>query len=511
MLSSQESLAQKFVNKWFWLYIFTFLIGPLGYFIKVIISRDLSVEEVGMLYGVISFVTLLSMYNDLGCTESLAYFLPRHIVKNEYWKAKYLMHFVLKIQFISSILIYGTIFLWATWLSTHYFKSEVTEILRIAWLYFIGINILHIATIFFTAVQDTKLQKGTELMRIWWTAIGSAFLFFSDFGNLERYMTIWIIGLSIGIIFAFTFFLRKYYIPNFFFVKKEKDPLLKKEFLRYAFWTFLTANIATLLSQIDMQLVIYLLWTRESWFYSTYLSLIGIPFILLTPIIGFLFPVISELYGRNEEHKIHALISRFWTYFGIIGIWTGIFLFQTGERLSILFFGEKFEHAWVILMYSAPFLVFNFLIQISFQVLAGMGKIRKRAEILAVVLIINIILNLIFIPILWSPWSALAVWLSWLPLYYMSIRATELRVPIFGEISWYINIFTGTIGYGITYILWKSIMSDSVFMDICLAILIYIAIFMLTNRKMLHEAFSTIQETRKKKHAPDPQDIPLPI
>ena len=50
MLSSDETLADKFVKKGFWLYFFTFLIGPLGYFIKVIISRDLSVEEVGMIY-----------------------------------------------------------------------------------------------------------------------------------------------------------------------------------------------------------------------------------------------------------------------------------------------------------------------------------------------------------------------------------------------------------------------------------------------------------------------------
>jgi O-antigen/teichoic acid export membrane protein len=65
MLSNKETLSEKFIKKGFWLYLFSFIIGPLGYFIKVIISRDLSVEEVGMVYGVISFVTFLAMYNDL--------------------------------------------------------------------------------------------------------------------------------------------------------------------------------------------------------------------------------------------------------------------------------------------------------------------------------------------------------------------------------------------------------------------------------------------------------------
>ena len=81
MLSSDETLADKFIKKGFWLYFFTFLIGPLGYIVKVVVSHDLSVEEVGMVYGVISFVMFISSYNDLGCTESLNYFLPSLIVK----------------------------------------------------------------------------------------------------------------------------------------------------------------------------------------------------------------------------------------------------------------------------------------------------------------------------------------------------------------------------------------------------------------------------------------------
>ena len=61
----EETLSQKFVKKGFWLYFFTLFIGPLGYITKVILSRDLSVAEVGMIYGVIGFVSLLSVYNDL--------------------------------------------------------------------------------------------------------------------------------------------------------------------------------------------------------------------------------------------------------------------------------------------------------------------------------------------------------------------------------------------------------------------------------------------------------------
>ena len=112
-----------------------------------------------MLYGVISFVMLLSAYNDLGCTESMSYFLPKYLVKKEYGKVKYILSLVFLTQISTSIIIYIILFYFAPWLATYYFHSDVAEILRIAGLFFIGINMLHICTTFFISVQDTKLQK----------------------------------------------------------------------------------------------------------------------------------------------------------------------------------------------------------------------------------------------------------------------------------------------------------------------------------------------------------------
>ncbi|USN58512.1 MAG: hypothetical protein H6767_09835 [Candidatus Peribacteria bacterium] len=65
MIDQHKSLAEKFVKKGFWLYLFSFIIAPIGYFIKIIISNELSVSDVGIIYGVISLITMISAYNDL--------------------------------------------------------------------------------------------------------------------------------------------------------------------------------------------------------------------------------------------------------------------------------------------------------------------------------------------------------------------------------------------------------------------------------------------------------------
>lgn len=502
MLNSEETLAQKFVKKWFWLYLFTFLIGPIGYFIKIIISHDLSVWEVGMIYGVLSFVTLLSAFNDLGCTESLNYFLPKYIIKNEYGKAKYLLRLTLILQVCSSVLIAGILFLLAPWLANSYFNEPlIVDILRIAGLYFIGINFFHITTVLFSVSQNTKLQKWSDFIKMLATLAGTWMLLFIDQWNITNYMWAWLSGIVIWFIFSAYFTYNQYYKIYFKGVKIEKTTEERNSFFKYAFATLLTANIATMLSQVDMQMIIVLLGSEATGFYSNYLSLLNIPFIFIAPIIAFLFPVISELHWRNNTEKMKVIHKEFSLYLSIVGIWLSAFLFQFGEPLSILFFWEKFRTSWHILGYSAFFMVFILLVQINFQFLAGTGKIKERAKILLIALPINVVLNYFLIQLFGVDWSALAVWLSWIPLWYLSYRATTPYHGSFDWLSFWKNLFLAVLCslvlyYIIFYIWWNDTTKWWAFFIILIAMTINIIIFGLWNLFMIKNAWKIIKNNR---------------
>ena len=105
MLNSSETLTEKFIKRGAWLYFFAFITGPVGYIVKIILSHDLSVEEIGILYGIISLITLLSTYHDLGLTESLNYFLPKFIVAKDWGRFKSIVFFSIIVQLVSSTLI----------------------------------------------------------------------------------------------------------------------------------------------------------------------------------------------------------------------------------------------------------------------------------------------------------------------------------------------------------------------------------------------------------------------
>lgn len=492
----EETLAKKFVQKWFWMYLFTFLIGPLGYITKMVISRDLSVEEVWMLYWVISFVTLLGAFNDLWCTESLNYFLPKYIIKKEYGKAKYLLSLTFFIQIVSSLFLWGLVFFGADWLSIHYFNSpNIKDIIQISTLFFIGINLLHFSTVLMSVSQNIKIQKLTEFFRMSFVVIWTIFLFLTDTGNLLSYAWIWIWWVGIAIVFAWIYAYRYYYIEYFRDVAIERDLSERTAFFHYSWATLLTANVGMILSQVDMQLIIYILGSESTGYYSNYLSIIGLPFMVFLPIMGFLFPVVSELNGRWDTGKIKIIHERFYLYFWLIAIWTGGFFICFWDTLSTLLFWKAFETSGHLLQYSSIFLIFNFLVQINFSILAGIGNVKERGKILLITLPINIILNIVLISWIWIYGSALAVWLSWIPLWYMSHRAVSqysTRIPYW---SWIKNIIiTWVTQIGIFYIIHDITKIVHPWWVIFIAVCANICIFCLFNFGIMKEFLWTIRK-----------------
>lgn len=495
---AEESLSQKFVKKGFWLYAFTFVWAPIGYIIKISLSRDLSVDDLGLFYGIISFLTLISACNDLWATESLNYFLPRYLINKEYSKVKYLLRFVFMLQIITSIIIIWAFFVFGDFIAIHHFHNpKAAELLHIFALFFVGMNMMHICTSLFSASQDTKLQKATDFVRMLATMIWTLFLFFSNSGNIYLYAQIWIIGVLIGVAFALYFFYKNYYRPYLQSVPLEPDITLRKQFIKYAIPTFLTANIGIILSQIDSQIIISMLGNTANGYYSNYLSIMNIPFIILTPLISFLFPVFTELHARGNTQKMRTVFFHMNTLMTIIGIWIVVFMWQNSILLAQIFFWNSYSVSWEILRYSIPFILFNLLNQINFQLLAWTGQAWARTFSFGVVLPINIVLNIYLIKNFWVHGSALAVWISWIPLFLLTSYFTRsyYKIP---ELRWIgINIVLAWLAFFIGNYLFKMQWGNlNTMLLLGSSVCIYSIIFLWANIWELKKLYTIIKTNR---------------
>ena len=144
--------------------------APIGYIIKVIVSNNLSVEDIGIFYSILGFIVLVSNYHDLGLTEALKYFLPKYRIEKKYDEYKTTIIWTLIAQVTIGTLIAIAIYFGANRLAIHHFRSpEATEIIKILCRYFIGVNFISVFLSVYTAFQDTIAYSILEAVRVYTT------------------------------------------------------------------------------------------------------------------------------------------------------------------------------------------------------------------------------------------------------------------------------------------------------------------------------------------------------
>ena len=503
MIEQHWSLAEKFIKKWFWLYLFTFIVAPMWYIVKITISTDLSVPDVWLLYWIISLVVLVSAYHDFWITESIYYFIPKFITENRYDKVKTIFFWWILIQVISWIIIASFFFFWSQFLADYYFKSiEAIQLLKIFALYFLIINFLQIIATFFMAIQNTFYTKLVELVRMGFTLTSTILLFLFDLWSLINYSYAWLLWVVLWTIFSVYIFYIKYYKIYLKDIKFNIDKTLIKEIIKYSLFVFLWAQAWTILSQIDMQMIIYMLWTTDAWYYTNYLSIINIPFMIIWPVFWLLLPVISELYGKKDIHKIKLMKTIFTKNFISISIFSNTIFFVFAEIIAFILFWEKFIMSWTILKYSVLFLIFNYLLHINFQIMSWTWKVKFKLIIMIVAILSNILTTYFLINNLWVAWASLAAWLWWIIIWLLSEYYLWKEYIIkYDYISLIKNIFVFFLTWLLSYYLIIPNLEDKGRIELLFFMIlisfIYLLIYIVTNYFEIKKFINEVKNVKK--------------
>lgn len=423
-LIKNESLGQKLIKKWFWLYFFWYLSAPLRYVIRVIISNspDVSVSEFWVLYSIISLITLLYTYNDLWLTESLQYFLPRFYLRKQFDNIKTTVYLSLFVEIVTWLIISLWLRFGSDWLAVHYFESEIASvILKYFCFYFILTNLLQIIQTIFMAFQKTFEYQFVEFIKVLSIALFTIWFFFVDKWNIEFYGIARLLWLVIAIIVAF--FLYKNYRSFIIKWQLRRDWKILKEYVKYAMWALVGNGIRNLFAQIILQMVLYFLWAESAWYYSNFLSLYSIWITIIWPIRSLLYPLTSEYNENKNKQWIEKLISIFYNYFSVIVLSFSILFVILGPEISISLFWTKYLLSWTLLSYAWIFLVFNILASFNFQILAWLWKVKERVCVLWITCLITAIIAMIWIKVGGIYWASIAFGLGnliyWILSFYL--------------------------------------------------------------------------------------------
>jgi len=407
-------------------------------------------------------------------------------------------------QLITSGIIWAIFFFWSTYISLNYFNSNnAIEIIKIFSFFFIGVNLFQIISTFFMSVQNTFLNKMMELCRMLSILIFTLTIFLLDRSGMVIFSYWWLFGLAVGVVISYSVFYIKYYRVYLRWVPMEIDFPLLKNIFTYAVTVFIGLQAATLLGQIDMQMIIYFLWSTSAGYYTIYLSIIWIPFMVLWPIFWFLFPVVSELTASQKMESISALKKVFQKIFILSAIFVSTFFFVFADKIVFVLFWEKFVPAWEILQFSIFFLMFNFLLQINFNIMSWVWYIKQRVYIIFAAIAFNIITNIILIQYFWVAGAALATWMWWVLIWLSTEYVLRIDFPAQLDYSSTIkNIIVMSTAWIGAYSLGQYFIVDSrVFSLIILwwYFILFLWVFLYINKYELRSFINQVRLMRRKK------------
>lgn len=455
-LFQKETLSKKLIKQWFWWYFFAFAVAPAGYVFRILLSHEFNVAEVGVFFSVVWLVTFLTTYNDFWLTNSLRYFLPQYWIARRFDAMKTSLFFSLCVQIFTAIVISGLLWLgWAERLGMYHFKNPLAApLLRILALYFLCINLVEVLSTVLSAFQDVLREKLSYFVRMRWISLIALFLFFFWYKEISYYAWAWLGWLVLSLFYLLYVFFR-FYAQCFLKGSISISSFNIKEYWKYALRSFLGINATALMTQIDQQMIVNMLWWYDAWIYTNYLSLLNAFTTLLLPLIAISFPIIVELFAKAEKEKMTLLANFLLNNYLLLAFAWAFFYLILWPRIATVFFGSQFFYSGVLLQYAAFSLPIILVSHIVSSLLSWIWSVDEYVKIVLFASILNFFLNLIGIRLFWLLGVVFATMFSWLLVcvwgYIKLLRTMNLRFDV--RFLWKNLVLLLLTGIGLYYLL----------------------------------------------------------
>jgi len=163
-MKNYTKLAVKGVTT---VFILTMLAAFLGYIVRVLLAKYLSMEEFGLFYAVFSFLGLWGIFKNLGFDKALIKFIPelQHEEKNDLIKSSII--YVSIVQLITNTIFIVLIYLLSNYLSVHFFRStQASIVLKLMAIAFFIDSFTFTLKFAFQGFQKMMLFAGIDLVRM---------------------------------------------------------------------------------------------------------------------------------------------------------------------------------------------------------------------------------------------------------------------------------------------------------------------------------------------------------
>ncbi len=381
-------------------FIGLFLSKIIAYAYRIIIARYYGPE----VYGLFSLAIMISgwiiTFALLGLTSGLSRFIPQYRGKNDKNKISYLFGLTNKILIITSIFSAALLFFLADFMAISIFHNSQLAILLKILSFFIPIAVF--SGTFLEVIRSYELISSYSFIsNILQNVVRATALVILMILGFQASSTIISFSLGFLAVLIASYLVCKYKIPELFIGSKlsaKSRSEVRKGFLSYSLPLLFFGIAFMLFYWIDSFFLGYFKGVESVGFYNA-----AVPIALLLSItpelfMQLFFPMINRHYSNKSFELIKQLSKQLgkWIFMVNLPVFILIFIFP-GAAINILF-GSQYlvaENALRILIFGS-FIAAIGTISNNLLSMAGKSKLVLVDMILAC--IVNVILNLILIP-----------------------------------------------------------------------------------------------------------------
>jgi len=405
--------------------IFFYTVGAslLGYILRILLSRTLSIEMFGLFYSVSAVFVLLSGFSDLGFGDAFVYYASKYLKRKDL-KRVWLIYNYYQFIFVGfSLLVSAMLIFLAPWLSKHFFKyPEAKLLIYILALYFLANSFFMSVQKIFISQQKTKIFSSFQFSQLLFAVLFSILFLLGGKGNIYFYSIAWSGSfIACALFYNIIFYRRdKNLVHSFEWNKKNFNTLLK-----YAIPNLSATLLFIFITYTDTIYITLLRGIKEVGIYNVVLPIASISSIILMPINTLIFPLVSH-FMEGEKEEVQKIIQSALIFLPFISFYFAIFLILFPSYSISLMFGQKWlgltESPLIFFSLSyIPAVLSNFLLVVAI----GMGLVNERLKNLSIIGVTKLVLTFILVKnfgVLGAAFANLGVFLLSTILYAKMVR-----------------------------------------------------------------------------------------
>lgn len=414
-------------------------------------------------FGKFSFALSLSFMAVILADLGINTLLIREISRNKSLVSKYFIN-AFSIKIVLSII---TFFIIVAVLNALDYPEITRQIVYITWLFTILSTFTELFYSIFRAFEQMFYDAFLKILRMSILAVAGIYVLFKGYGVIifsYTFVFTEIIVITIASLIALKKFIKLDIMIDPVFIKSTLKKALPfgLAFIFGGIYFFIGSIILSKMKG-DVEVAIF------SAAYNIALALIFIP----TVYINAIYPVLSKYY-KESKSGLRLLYERSFKYLYIIGVPISLGIFMLSDEIIDFLYGARYSISSIALRIISLYLFLKFINFLLGIVLSSIDKQNKRMLGQGITAGINILLNLLLIPLIGFVGAALSTLITEIFLFIIYY--------LFVSKSWYYYNFLGILPKPIIAAVIMSLFIGFTSLDLIITIIasaaIYLAVLM---------------------------------